>query len=182
MDDFEYAVESQTLPQFLKQDEDISSSSDANTSSGPSGATVGEMELERLMREMSDADLDALAGQLGVEAGGVGLMVPEGAEPVHKVQVDAEAEAAGTKSGGFEEVGIKGTGKVIENPELELEKKMASVEIGGSTREEKDKGKGLAAGVVETLEKVEATIVGGVDGDEKKEPAAIIPEGKEKVD
>jgi hypothetical protein len=59
---------------------------------------------------------------------------------------------------------------------------MASVEIGGSTREEKDKGKGLAAGVVETLEKVEATIVGGVDGDEKKEPAAIIPEGKEKVD
>jgi len=53
MDDFEYAAETSTLSQFLRQDTDLA----ANQS-------VGEAELERLMREMSDADLDALAAEV----------------------------------------------------------------------------------------------------------------------
>ncbi|WVQ98967.1 hypothetical protein IAU59_006099 [Kwoniella sp. CBS 9459] len=94
MDDFEDAVETQRLPEFLKQDLDLSatpaeptsstqpassisgapatgsSSADnnnSNTTGGGGTKTVQEVELEKLMREMSDADLDKLMGELGVE-------------------------------------------------------------------------------------------------------------------
>lgn len=115
MDDFEEAVETQTLPQFLKQDADATSSSVA--------PTVGEAELERLMREMSETDLDALASELGVEgAGKVGLLVPEGAtgEPL-----------SGRGSDALESEGVKGTVEKVVNPDLESEKKLAEAEIGG---------------------------------------------------
>ncbi|WVF71945.1 hypothetical protein IAT40_006755 [Kwoniella sp. CBS 6097] len=105
MDDFEDAVETQRLPEFLKQDLDLSTTSSqpapASSSStgstnipttGGSGAgaagggaggrgggggatkTVQEVELEKLMREMSDADLDKLMGELGVEEGSAGAV------------------------------------------------------------------------------------------------------------
>jgi hypothetical protein len=54
MDDFEYASETATLGTFLRQNTDLA----ANQS-------IGEAELESLMREMSDADLDALALEVG---------------------------------------------------------------------------------------------------------------------
>ena len=61
MDDFEYAVESQTLPSFLKQDQDLGSTSNLSTTEG--GGIMGENELDRLMREMSEADIDAFAAE-----------------------------------------------------------------------------------------------------------------------
>ena len=70
MDEFENAVESGTLPKFLKQDHDVTQE--------------GEGELEKLMREMTDSDLDKLVGELGEgegsarDVGRVGLLVPEG--------------------------------------------------------------------------------------------------------
>jgi len=174
MEDFEYAVESQTLPSFLKQDQDHgTASTTASTTDTP--GTVGQSELERLMREMSDADLDALASQLGVEdkAGKVGLMVPEGAEPLDK-------------DTGMEELGVKGTAEVVENPDLDLEKKMAEVEIGGKVAEEPKvpssdhlgAGTGVGSGLVEKLEKVEEKVLAAATGDE---PAAG-GGGKEKLD
>lgn len=63
MEDFEDAVETGTLETFLKQDVDI----DLDPASNKSG-TIGEAELEKLMREMTDGDLDKLAEQIGVEA------------------------------------------------------------------------------------------------------------------
>jgi len=173
MDDFEYAVESQTLPSFLKQDQDHGSTE--LSESGPSGGSgggsgqVGEKELERLMREMSDADLDALAGELGVGdgAGKVGLMVPEGAEPVTSSTSTSAATTTTSTSmeggpGGLESVGIKGTGEVILNPDLELEKKFAEVEIGSlaNTGPEVKGESGEGEGVVEKLKKVEEVLVG----------------------
>jgi hypothetical protein len=62
MEDFEQAVESGTLPSFLKQDLDLDLTSDANRS-----GTIAEAELEKLMREMSEGDLDKLAGEIGVD-------------------------------------------------------------------------------------------------------------------
>jgi len=75
MDDFEEAVETATLPHFLKQDIDV----DPSASGG-----LQQTELENLMRGMSAADLDKLAGELGPgpEVGKVGLLVPEGEQPV----------------------------------------------------------------------------------------------------
>jgi hypothetical protein len=72
MDDFEYAVESGTLPTFLKQDQDI----DTSALSGNQSGTIAEAELEKLMREMSEGDLDKLAGEIGAEQSStkVGLM------------------------------------------------------------------------------------------------------------
>jgi hypothetical protein len=178
MEDFEHAVESQTLPSFLKQDQDHGTAS-TTTSMTDTPGTVGQSELERLMREMSDADLDALASQLGVEdkAGKVGLMVPEGAEPLDK----------NTR---MEELGVKGTGEVVENSNLDLEKKMAEVEIGGKIAEEPKvpssssgssgtgTGAGVGSGLVEKLEKVEEKVLAAATGDE---PAAG-GGGKEKLD
>ncbi|OCF36418.1 hypothetical protein I317_01971 [Kwoniella heveanensis CBS 569] len=106
MDDFEDAVETQRLHEFLKQDLDLSSdpappsahdrqtsassaptatttTAASGTGSGPtaggaaaSGAggstkTVQEVELEKLMREMTDSDLDKLMSELGVEESSV---------------------------------------------------------------------------------------------------------------
>ena len=164
MDDFEYAVESQTLPSFLKQDQDYGSSS-SNTASaegGAGGGTVGQSELERLMREMSESDIDALAAHFEVEdTGKVGLMVPEGTEPVQKGVKDGAKE----EEEELESVGVKGTVEVVENPDLELEKKMAEVEIGGKLESNVEPAsKGLGEEVVETLKKVEETVVGADEG------------------
>ena len=157
MDDFEYAVESQTLPSFLKQDQDHGSTSTTTTKEGGGGGT-SENELDRLMREMSEADINAFAEELGGDVGKVGLMVPEGSEPVEGKDVES--------------VGIKGTGEVVGNPELELEQKMAGVEIGGKVEPEPKSDKGTG-GVVETLKKVEEAVVGADDG---------VASGKEKID
>ena len=59
MDDFEYAVETGTLPTFLKQDLNIDDTAFNNKS-----GTIAEAELERLMQEMSEGDLDQLAGEM----------------------------------------------------------------------------------------------------------------------
>jgi len=157
MDDFEYAVESQTLPSFLKQDQDHGSTSTTTTKAG-GGGLVGENELDRLMREMSEADINAFAEELGGDVGKVGLMVPEGSEPVEGKELET--------------IGVKGTGEVVENPELELEKKMAEVEIGGKVEPEAKADKGTG-GVVETLKKVEEAVVGADEG---------VATGKEKID
>jgi len=83
MDDFEYAVETGTLPSFLKQDVDLGPDASASTSANKSGG-IAEAELERLMREMSEGDLDKLAEQIGVEqsASKVGLISESTAKAV----------------------------------------------------------------------------------------------------
>jgi hypothetical protein len=88
MDDFEYAVESQTLPSFLKQDQDHGSTSNTTAQEG-GGGLVGENELDRLMREMSEADINAFAEELGGDVGKVGLMVPEGSQPLEGKGVES---------------------------------------------------------------------------------------------
>lgn len=105
MDDFEYASESGTLPSFLKQDTDLA----GNTS-------IGEAELERLMREMSDSDLDALAAEVGKvsgDTGGVGkigLVTPSGAVPAgsagDREVVELSGEESGVDSAGKGEAGL----------------------------------------------------------------------------
>ncbi|GMK54158.1 hypothetical protein CspeluHIS016_0107440 [Cutaneotrichosporon spelunceum] len=57
MDDFEEAVETGQLEKFLKQDMVLADVSQ----------TIGEAELDRLMREMTDADLDQLVCDLSVD-------------------------------------------------------------------------------------------------------------------
>lgn len=57
MEQFEEAVETQTLEKFLKQDMDLADASQ----------TIGEAELDRLMREMTEEDLDQLVGHLSVQ-------------------------------------------------------------------------------------------------------------------
>lgn len=83
MDDFEYAVETGTLPSFLKQDIDLGPEASSSTSANKSGG-IAEAELERLMREMSEGDLDKLAEQIGVEQGAskVGLISESTAKAV----------------------------------------------------------------------------------------------------
>lgn len=57
MDDFEEAVEMGFLEKFLRQDHDMAETSQ----------TIGEDELDKLMREMTDADLDTLVDHLSVD-------------------------------------------------------------------------------------------------------------------
>lgn len=57
MDDFEEAVEMGYLEKFLRQDHDMAETSQ----------TIGEDELDKLMREMTDADLDSLVDHLSVD-------------------------------------------------------------------------------------------------------------------
>jgi len=174
MDDFEEAVESQTLPSFLKQDLDLNLTLDpSSTSSTTGGSTVGQAELERLMREMSDADLDALAGELGVGVGAakVGLMVPEGAEPLGPNESDVSGSGGPTQDearieekGGLEDVGVKGTAEVMRDPELE--KGLEKISLGEDPNENEV---GMEPGsVTGTLEEVVAVVETG--------------QGKQKVD
>ncbi|WWD01131.1 hypothetical protein V866_008070 [Kwoniella sp. B9012] len=74
MEDFEDAVETQSLESFLKQDLDLSHPGDvtgggADGGQGelPSQKSIQEVELEKLMREMTNEDLDKLMGELGVD-------------------------------------------------------------------------------------------------------------------
>ncbi|WWC89791.1 uncharacterized protein L201_004717 [Kwoniella dendrophila CBS 6074] len=84
MDDFEDAVETQTLETFLKQDIDLSGktpSGTTNTAQGGQGGqggqkTIQEIELENLMNEMTNEDLDKLMNDLNVDesVGKIGLL------------------------------------------------------------------------------------------------------------
>lgn len=98
MEDFEEAVETATLPSFLKQDLDLDLISGAGPDGGGAGNTsVGEAELERLMREMTAEDLDALAAEVGVgKDSSVGLLVKEGAQSLESVK---EGEVVGSQGG-----------------------------------------------------------------------------------
>jgi hypothetical protein len=218
MEDFEDAVEIQTLHQLLKQDQDYDDSShtevdstignppDAGkqghgtagqgdvsaSTSGKMTKTVGEAELERLMREMSDADLDVLAGELSMGLGGdkskiaslepspagdeedtggsavaegggsggfgkIGLMVPDGAEPVSSAVKEAESGSQ------LDTLGVKGTGEVIRDPALDVGDRLSDLSMVGRGDQELD-GKGA----VQALQGV----LGGL----------AKSEGKEKVD
>ena len=201
MDDFEEAVETQTLPQFLRQDADATTSNTA--------PTVGEAELERLMREMSDTDLDALAGELGVgdDVGKVGLIVPQSQpEPQSQAPLDKdpstptiskEGASGGSGGGGgivIGEVkgdveGLTGGSEIIKNPDLELEKKFAEVEIGGKLPKDGpevagggDAEVGLKDIASAGLSKLENVVGGGGGGDNGDKSSAAGVAGKEKLD
>lgn len=186
MDDFEEAVETQTLPQFLKQDADTTSLS--NTA-----PTVGEAELERLMREMSDSDLDALAGALGVEgAGKVGLIVPEGSSPTDTdtLENDGTGTGAGVKASrevddSLEVEGLKGTVERVASPDLELEKKFAGIEIGGASSSDGvasgSKTGTIESGVREVVSAGVSDLKDAISGADKEEPGPPVF-GKEKLD
>lgn len=184
MDDFEEAVETQSLPQFLRQDADATSSNTA--------PTVGEAELERLMREMSDTDLDALAGELGVgdDVGKVGLIVPESQAAEDTAPTTSTSPEITEGGGGIvigevkgDVEGLSGGSETIKNPDLELEKKFAEVEIGGKLPRDEPKAaretevglKDIASAGLSKLENV----VGGDSGDKAPAPETA---GKEKLD
>ncbi|WVO14055.1 hypothetical protein L204_101681 [Cryptococcus depauperatus] len=87
MDDFEEAVETQTLTQFLKQDIEIPDeplaipeSSDLSSKATPKQKSIQDVELEKLMGSMTEEDLDKLMTDLGVNdnVGKVGFMDKSG--------------------------------------------------------------------------------------------------------
>ncbi|ODN83337.1 hypothetical protein L202_01498 [Cryptococcus amylolentus CBS 6039] len=88
MDDFEEAVETQSLVQFLKQDLDIpdepAPAPGAAPGTAPKQKSIQEVELEKLMGEMTNDDLDKLMQDLdvGEDAGTMGLR--------HQVQAEAK--------------------------------------------------------------------------------------------
>lgn len=187
MDDFEEAVETQNLPQFLRQD---ATATDTNTA-----PTVGEAELERLMREMSDSDLDALAGELGVgDVGKVGLIVPQSedqpAEDDTSPPSSGDKTILGNESGGDiiigekkEDSGVVGGSEIVKNPDLELEKKFAEIEVGGPLPKGEATKDGEGSGLKEIasagLRTLESKVVGDKDKDEYKAGDVT---GKEKLD
>lgn len=129
MDEYEEAVEGQYLPTFLKQDIDLDlGDSGAGTGDGAGGTrSVGEAELERLMREMTTEDLDKLAAEVGIETpGGVGLINPEGAIPTENVEPEEASMAAARQ--GVEDSG--GGGDAGEMSEKTLEDRVQAVRKG----------------------------------------------------
>lgn len=80
MEDFEEAVETQSLESFLKQDlnipDEASTISDPSAPSASKQKSMQEMELEKIMGEMTNEDLDKLMNELGVsdDIGKVGLI------------------------------------------------------------------------------------------------------------
>ena len=141
MDDFEHAVETATLPKFLKQDQDYDIDS-INASSGGAGSTSGtvaEAELEKLMREMSDGDLDKLAGDIGAGdgLGKVGLMAAPAipTAPASKSSVSAstkpsagEVRSPTSGGGGGSGQGGQGSGGMAKSVGVEKTKSRASME------------------------------------------------------
>ncbi|RXK41907.1 hypothetical protein M231_00628 [Tremella mesenterica] len=197
MEDFEYAVEEQRLPEFLKQNLDISTEQEGNTS-------VSQIELENLMREMSDADLDVLAGQLGVESDAkVGLLSsstalspdpPLNTQPIPSGVIPTSGMEKETHENANEGKGVQGRSehdeKTNEDPKgannkvdmLEEEEKILEENVkvvpaseGGAVKEAEDaKEAATVEDATKDLEKVnlmDAEIA-------EKEKAA----GKEKVD
>lgn len=146
------------------------------------------------MREMSDSDLDALAGELGVgeEVGKVGLIVPQ-SESVEDDTPSGSTPAVEKNGGGdiiIGETGVEeaqpiiGASEKVMNPDLELEKKFAEIEVGGKLPKDevpKD-GQGGEVGLKEVasagLSKLENAVVGG----RKNEDKATEVIGKEKLD
>ncbi|OWZ79946.1 hypothetical protein C365_01528 [Cryptococcus neoformans Bt85] len=80
MEDFEEAVETQSLESFLKQDLNIPDEAptipDPSAPSASKQKSMQEVELEKIMGEMTNEDLDKLMNDLGVsnDVGKVGLI------------------------------------------------------------------------------------------------------------
>jgi hypothetical protein len=184
MDDFEQAVEDGSLPTFLRQNIDLKSSTTTGQGDTGGDTSMQEAELEKLMREMTDQDLDKLVDELGAEdmkdGMKVGLMVPDGAEAVGAGGLD--------KSDG----GVEGKGKGKEG-ERELMEKDKKGDVFG--KEEADEGEdqvvarkarismemmsaGTVDGLLGALEKAEGKVVGPEVIEEGKE----LPKEKEKVE
>lgn len=198
MDDFEDAVETQTLPAFLKQDLDLSApSADGAAGSGAGGGgaaggrnvSVGEAELEKLMREMTDEDLDRLAREIGVEAdaGKVGLMVPageaeagaekevqkeeEGGEPVDAQGADENTRAAEEAEDGTALAGKENLEEVVHDAAVALGEKLGISSAGDEEEEAAAAAGTRQADEVGKGESVDALIAAGerAKGKEKVE-------------
>ncbi len=116
----------------MKQDIDLDlgNSAAAGTGEGAGGTrSVGEAELERLMREMTTEDLDKLAAEVGIEtSGGVGLINPEGAIPTENVEPEEAALAAARH--GSEQPAASSTTAAGEMSEKSLEDRVQAVRKG----------------------------------------------------
>jgi hypothetical protein len=136
VDEFEDANETGTLPEFLRQDTDLG----GNTS-------IGEAELEKLMREMTADDLDALAATISkgdtASVGKVGLMNPEGAEPL-----DAARQAEGVMA-----IGSEGKGGEDAKKGLDVNAALAGAAAQSSTAMQQtlETVKDKAAEVIESV-------------------------------
>ena len=177
MEEFEDAVETQTLHTFLKQDLDMSAGGDGDEVANTS---VSQMELEKLMREMSESDLDALAGELGVGAK-VGLMVPEGAEPAESPSSEHAKEAVGGEGGA-----AKGVAAAVEDVLKEVKESVLPESLGGekeTTGAVPGVGAATEAQVAKEAESVEVvtSTLANIQVDEAIATAEKA-EGKEKVD
>lgn len=86
MDDFEEAVEMGYLEKFLRQDHDMAETSQ----------TIGEDELDKLMREMTDADLDSLVDHLSVDDVDEAELADLGASTPPSRKADLPSESSST--------------------------------------------------------------------------------------
>jgi hypothetical protein len=202
MDDFEEAVETATLPTLLKQDLDL------DLSGGGANTSVTEAELEKLMREMTAEDLDALVAEVGAgdafdddqgepsKAGTVGLMVPDGTQTLASVE---KGEVVGTSGSSATPAKAKGpTDKnLTESAVSALGSKVDDFRKslgGGEGRGDVPPSNAATAG---STRAPSATSASGEKGQSKEETAEEMPnadsidwllkaespvEGKEKVD
>lgn len=154
MEDFEQAVESQSLESFLKQDLNIpgetSTSADPSAPSTSKQKSIQEMELEKLMKEMTNEDLDKLMNDLGVsdDVGKIGL-------------INQHSTGTDIKPRGGEE-GVSKTGPAPTNGEDIISKFLNQGEKKG---EDKDKNKD-DTGVYDKTKKVKDETI-DVRGDEE---------------
>nr|KIR46623.1 hypothetical protein I312_04111 [Cryptococcus bacillisporus CA1280] len=154
MEDFEQAVESQSLESFLKQDlnipDETSTSADPSAPSTSKQKSIQEMELEKLMKEMTNEDLDKLMNDLGVsdDVGKIGL-------------INQHSTGTDIKPRGGEE-GVSKTGPAPTNGEDIISKFLNQGEKKG---EDKDKNKD-DTGVYDKTKKVKDETI-DVRGDEE---------------
>ncbi|KIS00827.1 hypothetical protein L804_02249 [Cryptococcus deuterogattii 2001/935-1] len=155
MEDFEQAVESQVLESFLKQDlnmpDETSTSADPSAPSTSKQKSIQEVELEKLIKEMTNEDLNRLMNDLRVvsdDIGKTGL-------------INQPSTGIDIKSCGGEE-GVSKTGRAPTNGEDAISKFLNQ---GEKKEEDKDKNKD-DTGVYDKRKKVKDETI-DVGGDEE---------------
>lgn len=131
MDDFEEAVEMGYLEKFLRQDHDMAETSQ----------TIGEDELDKLMREMTDADLDSLVDHLSVDDVDEAELADLGASTPPSRKADLPSESSST-SGLF-----SSTSRAADASPAKTETKSTPTKASDKAEPVKEKAQGLLASV-----------------------------------
>lgn len=190
MDDFEEAVEMGYLEKFLRQDHDMAETSQ----------TIGEDELDKLMREMTDADLDTLVDHLSVDDINEAELADLGASTPPSRSADlpsASSSTSGLFSGaaagaGIGAAGAAATAAAIDaspakadvkstptKPDTDSADKGTPTKSLNSPTQEKEAGGGLLASVGAAVSELSQKASEAVHGVEEKleglaaEPASV---------